>query len=93
MNTADAYPNYLNASAVPMMLSLMTNFSNTTKRELCPSEDDLTPYMTYGYMPPMGFNAPSPYDQFNPYYLEIYVVDRAYRLFRSYDFRTTQPTT
>ncbi|KAL7758389.1 hypothetical protein ACKLNR_012916 [Fusarium oxysporum f. sp. zingiberi] len=67
MTTADAYPNYLNASAVPMMLSPMTNFSDTTKRESCPSDDDLTPYTTYGYMPPMGFNAPSPYDQSNPH--------------------------
>ncbi|KAK2933562.1 hypothetical protein FoTM2_004804 [Fusarium oxysporum f. sp. vasinfectum] len=71
MNTADAYPNYLNASAVPMMLSPMTNFSDTTKRESCPSEDDLTPYTTYGYMPPMGFNAPSPYDQSNPHTLPL----------------------
>ncbi|KNB18549.1 hypothetical protein FOXG_15949 [Fusarium oxysporum f. sp. lycopersici 4287] len=71
MNTADAYPNYLNASAVPMMLSPMTNFSDTTKRESCPSDDDLTPYTTYGYMPPMGFNVPSPYDQSNPHTLPL----------------------
>ncbi|KAH7205123.1 uncharacterized protein BKA55DRAFT_681907 [Fusarium redolens] len=67
MNTADAYPNYLNASAVPMMLSPMTNFSDTTKRESYPSDDKLTPYTTYGYMSLMGFNALSPYDQSNPY--------------------------
>ncbi|KAH7146928.1 hypothetical protein B0J13DRAFT_621857 [Dactylonectria estremocensis] len=62
MTTADAYPSYLNVSTVPMMLSSMTHFSDTTKRESCPSDDELTPYTTYGYMPPMDFNAPSPYD-------------------------------
>ncbi|KAM5528487.1 transcription factor bZIP [Fusarium oxysporum f. sp. phaseoli] len=67
MDTADTYPNYLNTSAVPMMLSPMTHFSDTTKRESCPSDDELAPYTTYGYMPPMDFNAPSPYDQSNPH--------------------------
>ncbi|KAH6975637.1 hypothetical protein EDB80DRAFT_594928, partial [Ilyonectria destructans] len=32
-----------------------------------PSDDGLTPYTTYGYMPSMDFNAPSPYDQSNPH--------------------------
>ncbi|KAJ4171375.1 hypothetical protein NW754_013144 [Fusarium falciforme] len=67
MATADAYPSYLNTSAVPMMLSPMTHFSDTTKRESCSSDDGLTPYTTYGYMPPMDFNAPSPYDRSNPH--------------------------
>ncbi|KAH8650462.1 hypothetical protein BGZ61DRAFT_542188 [Ilyonectria robusta] len=67
MTTADAYPNYLNASTVPMMLPSMTHFSDVIKRESYPSDDGLSPYMTYGYMPPMDFNAPSPYDQSNPH--------------------------
>jgi hypothetical protein len=67
MATTDAYSTYLNTSAVPMMLSLMAHFSDTTKRESCPSDDELTPYATYGYMPPIDFNAPSPYDQSNPH--------------------------
>ncbi|KAG8352198.1 hypothetical protein FVEN_g9661 [Fusarium venenatum] len=69
--TYSTYPTpdeiYLNTSAVPMMLSPMTHFSDTTKRESCLSDDELTPYATYGYMPPMDFNAPSPYDQSNPH--------------------------
>ncbi|KAM6504743.1 hypothetical protein FSOLCH5_015239 [Fusarium solani] len=64
---ADAYPNYLNASTVPMIPSLMTHLSDTAKRGSCPSDDGLIPYTTYGYMPPMDFNAPSSYDQSNPY--------------------------
>ncbi|KAF6527732.1 hypothetical protein HZS61_008034 [Fusarium oxysporum f. sp. conglutinans] len=67
MATTDAYPSYLNTSAVPMMLSSVTHFSDTTRRESCPSDDELTPYTTYGYMPPLNFNAPSPYDQSNPH--------------------------
>ncbi|EXM15631.1 hypothetical protein RAB80_017303 [Fusarium oxysporum f. sp. vasinfectum] len=67
MATTDAYSSYLNTSAVPMMLSPMTHFSDTTKRESCPSDDELTPYTTYDYMPPKGFNAPSLYDQSNPH--------------------------
>ncbi|KAM6513690.1 hypothetical protein FALCPG4_016064 [Fusarium falciforme] len=67
ITTADAYPNYLNASAVPMMLSPRTHFSDTAKRESCPSDDGLIPYTTYGYMPPTDFNAPSSHDQPNPH--------------------------
>ncbi|KAH7240470.1 hypothetical protein B0J15DRAFT_378356, partial [Fusarium solani] len=67
ITTINAYPNYLNASAVPMMLSLMMHFSDTAKQELYPSDDGLIPYITYGYMPPTDFNAPSSYDQPNPY--------------------------
>ncbi|KAG4277353.1 hypothetical protein BFJ70_g16904 [Fusarium oxysporum] len=67
MATTDAHPSYLNTSAAPMMLSPMTHFSDTTKGELCPSDDELIPYTTYGYMRPMDFNAPSPYDQSNPH--------------------------
>ena len=50
-----------------MMLSPMTHFSDTAKRESCPSDDGLIPYTTYGYMPPTDFNAPSSYDQPNPH--------------------------
>ncbi|KAH8661189.1 hypothetical protein BGZ61DRAFT_539858 [Ilyonectria robusta] len=67
MTTADAYPNYLAASTVPMTLPSMTHFSDAIKWESYPADDRLTPYMTYGYMSPMDFNAPSPYDQPNPH--------------------------
>ncbi|KAH7208482.1 uncharacterized protein BKA55DRAFT_668656 [Fusarium redolens] len=65
--TGDAHPNYLNTSAVPMILSPMTHFSDTTKQESCPSDDKWTPYTTYGYMPPIDFNTSSPYDQSDPH--------------------------
>ncbi|KAM5350493.1 hypothetical protein ACJ41O_006998 [Fusarium nematophilum] len=68
ITTADAYPNYLTASTVPMTLPSMTHFSDAIKRESYASDDGLAPYMAYGYMPPtMDFNAPSPYDQSNPH--------------------------
>ncbi|KAM6513510.1 hypothetical protein FALCPG4_015917 [Fusarium falciforme] len=60
MTTADAYHNYLNPSAVPMMVSPMTHFSDTIKWESSPIDDWLTPYTTYGYMLPMDFNSPGP---------------------------------
>ncbi|KAH8669252.1 hypothetical protein BGZ61DRAFT_364253 [Ilyonectria robusta] len=66
MTTADAYPNYLAASTVPMTLPSMTHFSDAIKWESYPAGDGLTPYMTYGDMPPMDFNVPSPYDKPNP---------------------------
>ncbi|RGP75656.1 transcription factor bzip [Fusarium longipes] len=67
ITTADAYPNYMTASTVPMTLPSMTHFSDAIKRETPYSSDDgLAPYMTYGYMPPMDFNSGSPYDQ-NPH--------------------------
>jgi hypothetical protein len=65
--TSDAHPNYLNTSAVPMILSPMTHFSDTTKQESCPSDDKWTPYTTYSYMPPIDFNTSSPYDQSDPH--------------------------
>jgi len=67
ITTADAYPNYMTASTVPMTLPSMTHFSDAIKREPTYSSDEgLAPYMTYGYMPPMDFNSSSPYDQ-NPH--------------------------
>jgi hypothetical protein len=65
MVTTSAYPSYLNTSAAAMMLSPTTHSSDTTKRKSYPSDDKLAPYTTYGYMPPMDSNAPSPYDQSN----------------------------
>ncbi|PTD01789.1 hypothetical protein FCULG_00010509 [Fusarium culmorum] len=66
ITTADAYPNYMTASTVPMTLPSMTHFSDAIKRETPYSSDEgLAPYM-YGYMPPMDFNSGSPYDQ-NPH--------------------------
>ncbi|KAJ4195328.1 hypothetical protein NW759_016475 [Fusarium solani] len=52
---------------MPIMLSPRTHFSDTAKRESYPSDNGLIPYATYGYMPPTDFNAPSSYDQPNPY--------------------------
>ncbi|KAH6961692.1 hypothetical protein BKA56DRAFT_561180 [Ilyonectria sp. MPI-CAGE-AT-0026] len=66
MAIAVVYPNFLTDSTVPMAHPSMTHFSDVIKRESYPGDDGLTSYITYGYMPPMGFNAPSPYDQPNP---------------------------
>ncbi|WZH50252.1 BZIP domain-containing protein [Fusarium acuminatum] len=66
MATTSAYSGYLNTSAVLVMLSPTRHFSDTTKRKSCTSDDELTPYTTYSYMPPIDLNAPSPYDQSNP---------------------------
>ncbi|KAF5705932.1 hypothetical protein FGLOB1_7705 [Fusarium globosum] len=63
ITAADAYPNYMTASTVPMTLPSMTHFSDTIKRETHPSDDGLTPCMTYSYMPPMKFNSGSHYEQ------------------------------
>ncbi|KAG7424326.1 Transcription factor radR [Fusarium oxysporum f. sp. raphani] len=54
IETADAYPNYMAASTVPMTPPSMTHFSDAIKRETYPSDDGFTPYMTCGYMPPMA---------------------------------------
>ncbi|KAF4331981.1 hypothetical protein FBEOM_14233 [Fusarium beomiforme] len=67
MTTTDALPNYRNTSVMPRILSHVTNFGNTTKQESYTSDNELTPYTTDGYMSPMDFNAPSPYDQSNPH--------------------------
>ncbi|KAM6513593.1 hypothetical protein FALCPG4_015980 [Fusarium falciforme] len=66
MTTADDYPNYLSAPTFPMMLPSMTHFSDAVKWESYLAGNRLTPYTSYGCMPSMDFNAPSPYDQSNP---------------------------
>ncbi|KAJ4125291.1 hypothetical protein NW754_013577 [Fusarium falciforme] len=66
MTTADDYPNYLLAPTFPMTLPSMTHFSDAVKWESYLAYNGLTPYTSYGYMPPMDFNAPGPYDQTNP---------------------------
>ncbi|EXL90861.1 hypothetical protein NOF04DRAFT_19414 [Fusarium oxysporum II5] len=65
--TTDAQPNYLNTSVTPIIPSPRMLFSNMTEQEPYTSDTELTPYTTYGYMSPMDFNAPSPYDQSNPH--------------------------
>ncbi|KAL7755462.1 hypothetical protein ACKLNR_014560 [Fusarium oxysporum f. sp. zingiberi] len=72
ITTADAYPNNVIASTVPMTLSSMTlpsvtHFTDAINRETYHSDDRLTTYMIYGYMPPMDFNSDSPYEQSNPH--------------------------
>ncbi|KAF4443755.1 hypothetical protein F53441_11358 [Fusarium austroafricanum] len=65
--TTDAQPNYLNTSVTPIIPSPRMLFSNMTEQESYTSDTELTPYTTYGYMSPVAFNAPSPYDQSNPH--------------------------
>lgn len=93
IGTTDAQPNYLNASVTPIIPSPRTLFSNMSEQEPYTSDTELTHYTTYGYMSPMDFNAPSPYDQSNRHVscatqrpagsLETHVSDRIYRLLRS----------
>lgn len=73
MTTADGYPSYMAAaSTVPATLPSMTHFSDAVKRESYPSDDGLSPYMSYGFVPGVdvngvGVGVPSPYDQSNPH--------------------------
>ncbi|KAM5528466.1 hypothetical protein FOXYSP1_18947 [Fusarium oxysporum f. sp. phaseoli] len=67
ITTTDAHPNYLNTSVTPIIPSPITLFSKTTEQESYTSDSELTPFTTYGYMSPMDFNAPSPYDRSNPH--------------------------
>ncbi|ORY61332.1 uncharacterized protein BCR38DRAFT_487089 [Pseudomassariella vexata] len=61
MTTADGYPNY----TMPCTLPSMTHFSDAIKRETYPSDETLSPYMNYGYMP--GVEVPHAYDHSNPH--------------------------
>ncbi|KAH7186967.1 hypothetical protein DER44DRAFT_681092 [Fusarium oxysporum] len=63
--TTDAHPNYLNTSVMPIIPSPIALFNNTTEQESYASDSELTHYTTYGYIPPMDFNPPSPYDRSN----------------------------
>ncbi|KAF6822094.1 hypothetical protein CPLU01_12212 [Colletotrichum plurivorum] len=66
MTTADGYPGYL-AAAVPVTLPPMNHFNDAIKRESYPSDDGLSPYMNYGYIPGIDMNAPGSYDPSNPH--------------------------
>lgn len=70
MTTADGYPSYMAAATVPATLPSMTHFSDAVKRESYPSDDGLSPYMSYGFVPGVDVSTvgvPSPYDQSNPH--------------------------
>lgn len=66
MTAADTYPNYLTASTVPVTLPPMNHFSDAMKRDSYPG-DDYNAYMSYGFVPGMDYNAPSPYDPSGPH--------------------------
>lgn len=66
---AEAYPDYLTASAVPVTLPSMSHFNDAIKREGSggfPGDDGLNPYMNYGFLPGIDMNA-NPYDHSNPH--------------------------
>ncbi|KAF9875995.1 hypothetical protein CkaCkLH20_06441 [Colletotrichum karsti] len=65
MTTADTYPAYM--AAVPVTLPPMNHFNDAIKRESYSSDDGLSPYMNYGYMPGIDMNAPASYDPSNPH--------------------------
>lgn len=65
MATAETYPGYM--AAVPVTLPPMNHFNDAIKRESYSSEDGLSPYMNYGYIPGIDMNAPASYDPSNPH--------------------------
>ncbi|EXF79736.1 hypothetical protein CFIO01_10908 [Colletotrichum fioriniae PJ7] len=64
--SAAEYPTYL-AATVPVTLPPMNHFQDAIKRESYHSDDGLSPYMNYAYMPSMDMNAQSSYDPTNPH--------------------------
>ncbi|KAJ1338389.1 DNA-binding transcription factor-like protein [Microdochium nivale] len=64
MTTADGYPTYI-ASTVPCTLPSMTHFSDAIKRETYQTDDSMSPYMNYGFIP--GIDIANFYDQSNPH--------------------------
>lgn len=66
MTTVDGYPTYI-ASTVPCTLPSMTHFSDAIKRETYPTDDSMSPYMNYGFVPGIDISAPNFYDQSNPH--------------------------
>ncbi|KAI5467665.1 hypothetical protein BGZ63DRAFT_410567 [Mariannaea sp. PMI_226] len=68
ITTSDSYPNYLTASTVPVTLPSMSHFSDAVKRDSYPSDDGMSSYMPYSFMPAMDLNGSSPYEhQSNPH--------------------------
>lgn len=64
LTTAESYPTYMAMN--PVTLPPMTHFSDAIKREAYP-DDGMNTYMSYGFVPGLDLNAPSPYDQSNPH--------------------------
>lgn len=62
ITTADSYPNYLTASTVPVTLPSMSHFNDAVKRDSYHSDDGMSSYMPYSFMPSMELNASSPYE-------------------------------
>jgi hypothetical protein len=60
MTTAEGYPSYM-ATTVPCTLPSMTHFSDAIKREAYSTEESMSPYMSYGFMPGI------PYEHSNPH--------------------------
>ncbi|POR36453.1 Uncharacterized protein TPAR_03351 [Tolypocladium paradoxum] len=64
MSTAgDPYPSYLAAASLPSM----THFSEAMKRDSFPSDDGMSSYLNYGFVPGVEISMPSPYDRSNPH--------------------------
>jgi hypothetical protein len=70
MTTAEGYPSYM-ATTVPCTLPSMTHFSDAIKREAYSTEESMSPYMSYGFMPGI------PYEHSNPHV--SHVRDSSYR--------------
>jgi hypothetical protein len=66
VTAAEAYPEYLVPTTVPVTLPSLSHFSDAIKRDSGYGEE-VAPYMNYGYMPGMDVSAPAPYDHSNPH--------------------------
>ena len=63
---AEPYPNDLTAPAsMPATLPSMTHFADAMKRDSYPSDDGMSSYLGYGFVPGVEMNMPSPYDASN----------------------------
>lgn len=60
MSAADTYPNYL-ASSMAHGLPSLTHYSEV-KREMYPAEDNMSSYMSYGFVGAMDIGVPNSYD-------------------------------
>lgn len=67
-SAAEPYSHYLTAtSTMPATLPSMTQFSDAIKRESFTSDDGMSSYLNYSFVPGVDMNVPSPYDPSNPH--------------------------
>ncbi|KAK5987760.1 hypothetical protein PT974_11893 [Cladobotryum mycophilum] len=60
MTTAETYPNYLTATTMATSLPSLGHYSDPIKRDMY--QDNMSPYIGYGFIPAPDMSIPSPYD-------------------------------